>query len=100
MAGVKTANQVFRKTPDEVVKKNFEFSGVDLATGETISSVVSTTVTPTGALTATSPVISGTKVQYTLSAGTLNGDYEVKTMVTTSLGQTLDGCGIIEVRAC
>lgn len=98
--GIKSAPQVFAKTPNEVVIKDFEFAGDELSTGETLSAVVSVTITPGGSLTSSNHVVSGTRAQVTLSGGTDGVDYDVLAKVTTSLSQTLEGCGRIQVRTC
>lgn len=98
--GVKTASEIFLKTPEEEVKKNFDFSGDDLATGEVLSSVNSVTVDPPGELVATSPQITGNKVEVLITAGLDGKQYKVHCKVTTSLGQILEGCGRVKVGAC
>lgn len=93
---IKTDPEVQRKTPDEVVKRTFEFAGEELATGEVISSISSSGSEPSG-ITVSSPVISGTQVQVTLSGGTAGSVYKLFLKVVTSIGQTLEACGILSV---
>lgn len=88
---------ILSKTPDEVVIKTVEFSGL-LDTGETVSAVASTTVTRQDGtaidgsdLTVDSSAASGTKAQLTLSAGRVDIDYNIVVRVTTSNSQTLEG---------
>jgi len=101
MAGVKTAPEVLLKTVDEVVLADFDFAA-NMASTETISTFVSLTITPSGAghLVKDAHVISGQKVQLRLSAGILNTSYSLDLKVTTSLLQTLEGCGFMKVKAC
>ena len=98
--GIKSAPQVLAKTPAEVVIKDFEFSGGDLATGETLTAIASVTITPAAELTSSNHVVSGTRAQVTLSGGNDGIDYDVLVKVTTSLAQTLEGCGKMQVRTC
>lgn len=96
--GVKLAPELLKKTPVEIVQKDFEFDGDDLAAGETIATIVSLVVTPGGGMTASSPVISGTRVQVELAGGVADTRYVVTLVVTTTAGQKLQGDGEIEVR--
>lgn len=88
--------QVLRKQPAESRIYEFEF-GANMSAGETLSSatVVST---PTG-LTVGSPTYSGTKVQVRLSGGTTAVKYKLTCTVTTSLSNTLELDGYLDVRA-
>jgi hypothetical protein len=104
MAGPKTAPEIFEKTAGEVIIKNFEFDGPDLDSDETISSIDSSSVTPTTtpplAIDSTSlPGSPGTVVQATLSGGLDFNTYEVLVRVSTSTGQTLDAIGRVRVRS-
>lgn len=98
MAGIRTAVEVVRKTPEEVVIKNMDFSGVDLATGETVVSIDSTEIDPSGEMVIDQATRQGNLVQVTLSGGLEGRTYEVKVMVTTSEGQELEGVGRVSVR--
>ena len=89
---------VLEKTETEVLLRNFEF-GSRLASTETISTVASTTVQPSGELTATAPAISGSQVQYTVSSGIAGREYLITCQITTSLSQTLDLTGKMRVKA-
>ena len=64
---IKLAGQTVAKTSAEIKKVNFEFAS-DIASGESISSVVSTAVSPTGELTAVA-VEGTTTAQVTLGSG-------------------------------
>ena len=59
---------------------------------------MSLAVSPAGGMTASSPVISGTKVQVELASGVVDTRYVVTLIVTTTTGQKLQGDGEIEVR--
>lgn len=107
MAGIKSAKELLKKTPDEVVIRDFEFAGDDLASGETIASIMSVTITRIDGqamggsdLTKDSQAFSGTRVQLILSKGILNVTYEVHIKVTTSAGQTLEACGKMQIKPC
>lgn len=95
-AGIRISPEVIVKTPEEVLKKPMSFAGNDLATGETIVSVDSVVVSPTGQLVALTAV-QGTDVILTLSAGLAGVDYIVVLLVTTSAGQKLHQVGRIRV---
>jgi len=89
---------ILAKTPSEVVIKQVEFAGDDLADGETISSVDDVTITRGDGeaiggsdLALDSSSASGTKVQLTLSGGVLGEGYVILITVTTSESQTLQG---------
>lgn len=95
--GIRTASTVSKKTPDEVVLRDIDFSS-EMSTSETISSVVSTTVSPAGELAVDSTAISSQVVQLTLSGGEAGSDYSITVQVSTSASQTLEGVGRIVVR--
>lgn len=98
---IKTDPDVIKKTSGEVVKKEFEFAGDDLATGETIASITSITAdTPVGAAALTiggSPTFSGTVVQCTLSGGTPGFTYKLTCRAVTTASQTLEQSGFLFV---
>lgn len=103
MAGVRTAKELFVKTPEEVLFKHFEFAGDDLVDDEVIDTVDSLTVEPTGEvddLVADDAAADGTRVQIELSLGREGVTYSVHITVTTNKGQTLEGCGKIKVGPC
>lgn len=100
--GIREAPEILKKTPVEVVVRPFEFSGAGLATGETLSTIVSATVDPVegSGLAIDASVIAGSQVQLTLSGGVLYHSYEVEVLVTTSTGETLETCGTMVVLPC
>lgn len=85
MSTTNLANQCF-KYPDESQPYTFDFSGYDvIAGGDTISSVVSVTATPStltvGALSYTT-----TSVTAVLSGGTAGTQYDVYAIANTTQG--------------
>lgn len=84
----------FKQSPNEKKRYVMDYS-LDLDTGETISSIASTVITPAGASAivcngvAIAP--SGTQFVYYISGGTDAYTYEVQFLVTTSLGKILEG---------
>lgn len=95
--GVRTAREVIKKVPAEVIIRNLDFGDL-LSSGETVSTVSSSSVTPSGELSINSTSVSGSQVQFTLSAGTAGKRYKVFAEVSTSSSQTLDGAFFVEVR--
>lgn len=98
-AGIRISPEVITKTPEEVLRKPMSFVGNDLPTGETIASVDSVTVVPTGDpndLLAPG-VPAGTSIILTLSKGRAAVDYFAIALVTTSAGQKLQQVGRIRV---
>lgn len=103
--GVKTAREIFFKTPEEQVIKGFDFNNDDLADGETITTVNTTTVTfedtdpsdPNDLIVNSTSVVGGTTVQCELRKGIAGRTYAVKVRVTTSLAQILEAVGRIRV---
>lgn len=95
--GCRTAPETIPKTPAEVVKKDFLFPAEDFATGEIISSVVGVTYSPAGELGNSASAISGQRVQLTLTGGVADTTYTITVKVSTSLGQTLEVAGKMEV---
>ncbi len=91
------------KQPGESRLYSFDFSAL-LATGETLSSVNSVTYVGDGdpadtALTLSgSSAIVGKTVTQRILAGTSGVRYKVTTRVTTSLGNILEGEGILQVK--
>lgn len=96
MANIKRAPEVHGKTPDEIRIINMEFAA-DIDKDDTISGVTSTTITPSGELTAGSPTFNGTIVQLTLSNGVKGKSYIVDVIATTTKGETVAGSGKVEV---
>tara|TARA_Y100000310_G_scaffold143540_1_gene142898 strand:- start:36 stop:347 length:312 start_codon:yes stop_codon:yes gene_type:complete len=100
MGQIRTSTDVRTKTAAEIIIQNIDFVNLGLGTGETVSTVVSTTVSPSGGgsdVLVDSTAVSGTKAQLTLSGGVAGTTYKVEAKVTTSGGQTLEGAGIIYV---
>jgi hypothetical protein len=101
------ADGILSKTPAEVVIKNVDFAGTDLATGEELLTIESVAiarddgeaVVPGTDLTLDGSAISGTKAQLTLSKGVLGVGYQVLVTVTTDNGQTLQGLVRMTIRA-
>lgn len=89
--------QVLRKQPSESRIYEFEFAA-NMTTGESLSGVTSLVTTGSG-LTVGSPAYSGTKVTVRLSAGTTGSRYKLTCVVTTSLGNTLELDGYLDVYA-
>jgi len=97
-AGIKHCGTI-TKTPIEVKDIHFDYAGDDLATGETMSSVDSSSVDPVGELVIDSTATSGTIVQATVSAGVSGSDYTVTVLGVTSNGQKLQADCTVSVRA-
>jgi len=96
---VKTAAAALTAAVGEIVKKELDFAGDDVAIGETIASVVSTTVDPTGEVTITATSFTGLVLQLTVNcvAGIADKVYKLTAKITTSNGQTLIGAGTLLV---
>ena len=95
---VNEAREVIRVTSNEIRFINFNFNG--LSSGESISAVSSTTVEPSGELTATNTAINGNSVQYQVQSGVSGRIYLITIVVTTSDSQTLEACGKVQVGDC
>ena len=96
--GIKRSGQILQKTPDETRSVILDWTGnPDIASGETLASVDTPTVSPSG-LTASGEAVSGTEAQVTVSGGTANTDYAVTLTCTTSASQILVGEVLVEVR--
>lgn len=85
------------KQPSESRIFSMDFAGL-MAAGETITSVSSVTATPNGLTLAGSPAASGQVATQRIAGGTSGHKYVVTFIVTTSLGNTLEGEGILQVR--
>jgi hypothetical protein len=102
--GIKTAREILGKTPDETARKAFDFAGDDLSVGEVISTVNSTSATPTG--DANDLIVSGgaitgaTTINVTLTKGRVGFTYAVHVKITTNFGQVLEACGRIRIGEC
>lgn len=95
------APEIIVKHPESTRKVNFDLSESDeLATGETLSSVSETEVTPAGELSVDNAAISGLLVQVTLAGGVAGKEYHVQLKIPTSLGQTLVVCGLVHAAEC
>jgi len=84
------------KQPAESRLYTFDFSQLML-TGETVATIDSFTATPSG-LTLGTAVASGQRVQNRISAGVTNTQYKITVVVTTSLGNVLEGEANLFVR--
>ena len=102
-------NQRYQKTESEVLLVRVDVSDM-LRDGDTVSAISSTTITPSGELTAGSvaasggaleingvSVASGEAITFTASAGEADETYEVKILFTTTAGATLQVEGIVIV---
>lgn len=105
--GVKTAREIFFKSPAEEPTKGFDFDNGDLAIGETLVSVTETEITyeDDGDPDAEDLVILGTTivdltVMVSLSKGIVGRTYHVRCQIETSDDQILEGCGRIRVGEC
>lgn len=85
------------KQPGESRLYEFDFSPL-LAAGEVLTGVTSVTVTPDGLTLSGSAAYSGATVQQRIAGGTTGTRYVVTVVVTTSLGNTLEVEGILQVR--
>lgn len=94
---IRTSTTVLYKTANEVCIKNFDFSDADVESDETVSSISSVTITPSGELVKDSESKSGQIVQLVLSAGTAGTTYKIVVKVVTSNSQTLELAGILTV---
>ena len=96
--GCKTAPEILHKTANETVVKVFDFANKDLEDGEEISTVISTTISPTG-VTVSATGYDDQEVSLTLTGGTAGTAYTITTKILTTSGQTLEGVGILIVEA-
>ena len=90
------------KLPEENIIFDMNF-GKRMASGETISAIVSTTFVNEGVVEASSDIVLGATAfsvniaQVRISAGTQNEQYEVAMQVTTSSGNTRVGKGLLRI---
>ena len=85
------------KTPSEVRLYEHDLGAhPEFEAGDTIATVTSKTVTPTGP-TLGGNVISGARVQYTISGGTAGVKYLINLLVTTVAGRVIEDAGEISV---
>lgn len=84
---------------DPIDTDNFRV-GLPLATGDTVSSITSITITPAGELTenAGSRVVNTTGVTMNLTGGKANRDYYVGIRFVTAAGLTKERTVIVPVR--
>lgn len=96
---IKQAPEILRKTPTEVVTKDFEFKGEDLADGETLTGTPTFAILPVTvpALAQSGAGSSGTIAQVTFSGGLAGTRYEIVCTAVTSLSQTLQLKGRLDV---
>ncbi len=73
-----------------------DFSAL-LAPGENISGVTSVTASPNGLTLSGSATISGLTANQRIAGGTNGTTYKVTFVITTSLGNTLEGEGYLKV---
>ena len=102
MAGdIKTAPEIVDKAPGEEITRTMEFTNSGLASGESIASISSVDVAPTGAghLNISAQAFSGTQVQLTMDQGVVNTLYEITVTVVTdaTTPQTVIGVGRVRV---
>jgi len=94
------APQILTKQPWEKRYYSMDFENL-MVSGETISTKVVTSEVLGGGttdLSITSDIISGQTVEMWIESGTHAKRYRVEVRVTTSLGQKLEGDGILKVR--
>lgn len=84
------------KQPSESRLYDVDF-GANLASTETISSVTSYTATPSGLTLDPAIAIDGSKVQRRISGGTAGTQYKLTVVILTSLGNILEGEGLLVV---
>jgi len=85
---------IFDKTVSEIQPVGFDFAD-DLATGETLSSVVATV--PSGLTAVGSGTVSGTSVYQVVSGGTVDAIYRVVLIATSSLGYKYEGEVLVRI---
>ena len=97
---IKEANEILEITPNETRVIDFDWSdNNDLATGETISSADSCSISPAGSLADSNLGTNGDyAIQVTLSGGTAETDYVVTVLGTTSNSQVIEGKVIVLCR--
>lgn len=86
------AVKVLTKQPAESLLFDMDFSD-DMLAGDTIASIDSITITPSGTLTKSGEVASGQIAQAMFHDGADGVRYKVRFQVTTTLGETLEGDG-------
>lgn len=86
---------VIIKQPSEVKFYAIDFAN-DIGSGDSLTSVTSVTVTPTGP-TITEETISGTTVTFTIDGGTHETMYLIEAIAVTTDGETLEGDGYLYV---
>jgi hypothetical protein len=92
------ATKVLIKDPDESKIYDVEFADL-LADGETISGTPTVVASPSGLTIGTVSVV-GTRVQFSLSAGSSGTLYVLTVTATTSTSSTLEGCVRLLVVNC
>lgn len=92
------APEVLEKTPWEEVVFGFELKS-RLYPGETLTSIDSLTIAPSGEVLIIAQSIEETRVIVKFSSGTAGARYHVAGKVVTSL-QRLEFCGDLRVESC
>lgn len=87
--------ETLKKQPSESRVYTMDFNA-NLATSETIATVVSVTADVSG-LTIGSPVVGTRSAQVRISGGTVDVLYKVTWVVTTSAGNTLEAEGYLRI---
>lgn len=90
---------VFTKHPTATEHYDFDFTEA-LPSAVTLATVVNITADPTGDLTIMPGMISGSRVQTLISGGVDGRMYRLLCRATTSVGETLEVCGGLAVKAC
>jgi hypothetical protein len=86
------------KQPAESRMYTMDFSPL-LGTGETLTGVTSVTALPADLTLSGVPTYSGVFAQQRIAGGTAGVKYVVTFLVTTSGGNTLEGEGVLQVKA-
>lgn len=88
--------QTLEKQPSESRLYTMEFAP-NMSLGETVNAVTSVTATPPGLTLSGSPTFTGTRATQRILGGTNSTLYKITFIVTTSLGNTLEGEGNLRV---
>ena len=92
---------IIEKTPAEETLFDFDFSKHrEFTSGVTVADAVLAYIVVTGGGTITLglPALSGSLVQYQITGGTLNADYEISCLATLSNGKKIQGYALLQVR--
>jgi len=85
----------FLKHSASVIDIDFEVVSDD---GDTVASITTPTITPSGTLSSSDTDISGATAKVWLAGGTDEADYLLLVPIVTTLGRTEIGLAIIKVR--